>query len=202
MWLPFAIAGVSALGVGVLALSQLFSKREYTSGLIIGDSMLATPIFTNALRRMTGIEWQNVAVVGRNSAAILRQLQRNFRPGVHDVVVASVGGNDGDRSLRYTQENISAIARTVEGAGADLVLLTEPPMRDYARANRDSIARNEASRRWVASGATGARYVVDLHRLIGDGRGHILDEFDAGDGLHPNRRGRLLIARRVVQRIT
>lgn len=203
MWLPIAL-GVAALGVGATAILAATSRRrQYTHGLIVGDSMLASPLFTRSLQQLTRIPWDNVAVSGRNSQVILQQVLDNFRPGVHDVVVASAGANDGARNLRWTQENLVRLSAAVRASGADLVIFTEPPLRSYRRAGDVSlgIERSEANRRWVMGGGARARHVVDLHRVLGDGRGGIKREFDGGDGLHPNRAGRVAMARAVAGRI-
>lgn len=203
MWLPIVV-GVAALGVGATALLALAGRRrEYRHGLIVGDSMNAAPVLTDALRQLTGIPWDNVAVSGRNSAQILEQLHQNFRPGDHDLVLVSIGANDGARDLSWTQRNVDALSRTVRGAGADLVIFTEPPLRGYAGfSNREgAVARSEAHRRWVMDGGARATHVVDLHRVIGSGSGGIKPEFNAGDGLHPNRAGRIAMARAVAARI-
>ena len=190
------------LGVGGIAWA--LSNRctgTYTRGLIAGDSMVATPIFTQGLVRLTSIPWDNVAVVGRTSGAILRQVQRNFRPGVHKVVVVSAGANDGAGALEATKRNLQVISALVKSGGADLVLFTEPPFRRYRAAATAGVERSEASRRWVLSGGARAHHIIDLHRILGMGTSYILSSYDGGDGLHPNRAGRMAMVREVHSRI-
>ena len=165
--------------------------------------MNASPILTRAMGRLTSIPWDNVAVGGRNSRQILQQVQDRFRPGVHDIVLVSIGANDGGRRLTWTQRHVDALSRIVRGAGADLVIFTEPPLRGYRgfRERPGAIVRSEAHRRWVLGGNAGARHIVDLHRVLGDGRGGIRSDFDGGDGLHPNRAGREAMAQAVARRI-
>ena len=199
------ILGIAVLGIGATALVALSQgKRQYRRGLIVGDSMTASPIITGILRQMTGFPWDNVAVSGQNSSQILSQVQEHFFPGKHDVVLVSIGANDGARPLSYTQNNVDALSRIVRGAGADLVIFSEPPLRGYRgfRDRPDALTRSAEHRVWVLRGGSKARYVIDLHRVIGDYTGRIREEFDAGDGLHPNRAGRVAMAREVVRRIT
>lgn len=202
MWLPLAV-GATVLGVGGIAWLVLANRCHgpYRRGLIAGDSMVATPILTQALQSLTGIPWDNVAVVGRPSGAILRQIQASFRPGVHQVVVVSAGANDGPTALESTKRNLREIAATVQTGGGDLILFTEPPVRRYRALNSIGVEKSEASRAWVLSGATGAFQVIDLHRILGGGSGYIRTDYDGGDGLHPNREGRLALAREVYSRI-
>jgi lysophospholipase L1-like esterase len=190
------------LGVGSIA--WYLSSRcagPYTRGLIAGDSMVASPVLTQGLTSLTGIPWDNVAVVGRTSGAILRQLQQSLRPGVHRVVVVSAGGNDGPGALESTKRNLQAISDLVRAGGADLVLLTEPPFRRYRGVSAAGIERSEASRRWVLRGGAPARHVVDLHRILGRGTAYLRRDYDGGDGVHPNRTGRMAIAREIHGRI-
>jgi lysophospholipase L1-like esterase len=77
------------------------------------------------------------------------------------------------------------------------VLLTEPPFRGYRGAQPDAIQRSERSRAWTLQGGIAARRVIDLHDILGDGAGRIRPEYDGGDGLHPNREGRVAIARAI-----
>lgn len=209
VWLPVAV-GVGIAGAVVVVLVAAGTalrqgvgapRRSYRRGLIAGDSMNASPVLTRALRQLTGIPWDNTAIVGKNSQQIVDQVRGGFRPGEHDVVVVSVGGNDGNRELVWTQRNIEEIARMVRSGGADLVLLTEPPFRSYRGARAEAVRRSEASRSWVLSGVPGVRFVVDLHRVLGGGGASILPRFDGGDGLHPNVAGRTELARTVARAI-
>lgn len=193
------IMGLTAAGLAG-ALLYSWARPEYKRGLIIGDSMLATPVFTQHLRNMTEASWENIARVGAPSAEIVRQLRASLaNGGQYDVVVVSAGGNDMAGSLTATKQNLSRIVKMAHADGARVVLLTEPPFRSYARASQDAVRRSEASRRWVLLGGPGADHVVDLHSVLGDPQrpGHINPEYDSGDGLHPSRRGRELVARAV-----
>jgi lysophospholipase L1-like esterase len=54
----------------------------------------------------------------------------------------------------------------------------------------------------VLAGGTNARHVVDLHRVLGGGTPRIMSAYDGGDGLHPNRLGRVAMARAISRRIS
>jgi len=200
MWFPI-IAGAVIIGTGIGVALATFRRRSYRNGLIIGDSLVATPILTRALHELTGTQWTNVGVSGRNSDAILEQLRDNFRPAYHEIVVVSAGANDGARDLEWTQGHLQRIVRLARRGGANVVLFSEPPMQGYVGALQrpDALARSEASRRWVLRGGSGATSVVDLHRVLGGGSSTILPQYDGGDHLHPNRAGRLAMARAVVR---
>lgn len=177
-------------------------RREYHRGLIVGDSLVAAPLLTQELTRRFGVLWDNVAVVGRNSGQILEQVRQSFRPGTHDVMVVSVGANDGARPLAWTQGHVQELVARARAGGADVVLFTEPPLRGYRNPPQlEALQRSEASRMWVLSGSAGADFVVDLHQVLGRGRGVIAAEFDAGDGLHPNAAGRRRLAQAVAQAV-
>ncbi len=194
MWRSL-IVGVAALGTSALALSYLLgSRRTFRRGLIAGDSLVASPAFKQPLEQLTGIPWDSVAVVGANSATINRQVQQSLRPGEHDVLVISAGTNDGSGALSSTQRNLGAIVAQGRAAGAYVVLMTEPPLHAYRGANAAGVARSEASARWVRGGGARANRAVDLHRLLGDEGLRLKQEYDGGDGLHPNSAGRLAMA--------
>lgn len=199
MWVPI-IVGAVVVGAGLGLVLATSRRRSYSHGLIIGDSLAASPVLTRALHELTGTQWTNVAVSGRNSGAILDQLRNSFRPNYHGIVVVSTGGNDGGRDLEWTQRRIRQIVSLAHRGGADVVLLTEPPMRGYRGSRPAALERSEASRRWVLRGGSGASAVVDLHRVLGGGSSTILSRYDGGDHLHPNRAGRRALAQAIVQR--
>lgn len=200
-----AIMGVLAItgaGVGtLLTRSRIVRSKTYRNGLIVGDSLSASPVLTRTLTQLTHIHWVNVAIPGRNSRQVLQQVQESLHPEHYDIVVVSAGGNDGERSLEWTQQNLRGIVALAQRAGADVVLFTEPPFRAYRSVSPAALRRSEASRAWALGGGTGARYVVDLHRVLGNGNPQLLPSLDAGDGLHPNRTGQERIAQAVADKV-
>lgn len=194
----------SASGQPDTAETSQRAPRRLTRGLVVGDSIVATPVLTRALQQFTGFPWDNSAVAGRNSEQIVGQVQRALRRGVHDVLLVSVGANDGNRSLDGTQRNVRSIVETARGRGATVVVLTEPPLRSYrgmghSIQSQQAVARSEASRQWVLGGGSGADFVVDLHRVLGGGSARLRPDLDSGDGVHPNTTGREAIAQAVAR---
>jgi len=200
MWRSL-IAGVAVLGAGVLTATYLLTgrRRAFRRGLIVGDSLVAAPVFTQTLEQLTGIPWDNVAIVGKGSRAIDLQVQQSLRSGEHDVLVISAGTNDGAGALATTQQNLRSIVARGKTAGAFVVLMSEPPLRAYRGSNAAGIARSEASGRWTMGGGSRADRVVSLYQVLGGDDFSILSEYNGGDGLHPNSAGRVAMAQAVAR---
>lgn len=169
--------------------------RRVRRGLVLGDSMLASPVLTRELERLTGFSWDNYAVVGQNSERTRGEALRRLQPGVYGVLLVSTGANDGGGSPERTRANQQAIYNQAQATGTGVILLSEPPMRGYRRFPPAAVQRHDAVRAFAGGGVSDS--YVDLYQLWGDRGGRLRAEYDAGDHLHPNVNGRQLLARQV-----
>jgi hypothetical protein len=183
-----------ALGAAALLAALLFGGRSrsrpvrpVTRGLAVGDSLLAHDGAVNVLRQQTRAPWDNVAVVGAGTGAVLRQAQDNLtRPGVYSHVVILAGINDGDRPSDFSKQNLGEIYRLAKAAGAFVIAVTEMPFKGYAAWNQARQDRQMERLGWLIRYRGGDRVdrVVDAWTQFGEpGRPYYLDRrYAAPDG--------------------
>jgi uncharacterized protein len=160
--------------------------------LVIGDSF-ATGVGAAMGRgtnpRLVNVEARGVISTGLtrpdyfNWTSALREIVERFRPGV---IVVMLGGNDAqtltvpggqpiplsaqDRWQRTYADRVEALARVGTDAGARVVWIGLPPMRDI---NRDHQAhRLDEIYRRVAASAPGVAYVNSLELFARPGGGY------------------------------
>lgn len=203
-----ALAG-AALLFGTRARGQMRSAaRPVTRGLLVGDSLLAGTNPAQVLREQTRAPWDNVAVVGANSEAVLRQAQRALRrQGYYSHVVVLAGVNDGDRPAVFTKTNLQRIYQLGKGMGAQVIAVTETPFKSYPSWNAAAQARQTAAVDWLVryEGGRYADHVVDAWRQFDDvrrpGQGYLDTRYAAADGLHMNVEGQRHLGALILQAI-
>lgn len=170
----------------------LFVGTSLTAGLGL-DAEEAYPALI--ARRIDSLELpyvvQNAGVSGETSAGALRRIEWVVRQPIA-VLVLETGANDGLRGLNIdsTRSNIRAILEKVRSAHPDarlvLVQMEAPP-----NLGANYTSRFRAMFPAIAS-STGATLVPFLLEGVA---GHA--ELNQADGIHPNRKGSMLVAETV-----
>jgi lysophospholipase L1-like esterase len=180
--------------------------RPVTRGLVMGDSIAAHGTAVEVLREQTRAPWTNLAVVGANSAAVLRQAQSALRQqGRFSHIVVMAGVNDGDRSSAFTKANLAQIYQLGKSMGAQVIAVTETPFRQYLGwTNAAQIRQNDVVG-WLTTRGRGmyADRVVDAHTQFTDRDhpGYLDARYAAPDGLHLNSDGQRFLGALIVQAI-
>jgi lysophospholipase L1-like esterase len=201
--------GLALLVYGGRARSQ---ARTVTRGLAVGDSLLAQGGAINFLKQQTRAPWDNVAVVGASSRAVLQQAQAALQHrGVYSHVVALAGANDGDNPASFTKQNLTQIYALAKAAGAQVVAISETPFKGYAGLNQAGLERHNEMVRWLISGEGSrlANRVVDANTQLSDPRrpGYLDQRYaaimrgDRPDWLHLNNDGQRLLGALILQAI-
>jgi lysophospholipase L1-like esterase len=181
--------------IGALALGGLvFSgggdrmRRRVRSVVAIGDSHTASGAYLRRVHATLGTSGAAMGQTGQGAAVIARMLPAVLaaRP---DVVVIQAGVNDiaSGRSVAHITNELARMYEQARASGAYVVAVPVMPWGRYQR-NRlggwggDATAAVNA---WI----WGAGVAVADVRALGDGRGDLRREYDAGDGLHLNAAG-------------
>lgn len=203
-----------AIGAAVLALLLLLGSRgraqsrarAVTRGLVVGDSIMAHGGAVNELKRRVGGQWTNVAVVGANSAAVLRQARQNLtRQGFYSHVVVLAGINDGDRPASFTKTNLTQIYQLAKSVGAQVIAITETPFRAYSSWTNGAQTRQNGAVGFLITQRGGGYVdrVVDAHTQFSDPArpGYLDPRYAAPDGLHLDSNGQRFLGALIAQAI-
>jgi len=202
----------AALLFGARARAQS-RARPVTRGLVLGDSIMAHGGAVRVLTEQTRAPWNNVAVVGANSAAVLQQARENLQTaGRYSHVVVLAGVNDGARPASFTKTNLTQIYQLAKSMGAQVIAVTEPPARSYTGGwtGAHEMRQNGAVGFLVTQRGGGlADRVVDAWTQLSNPErpGHLAERYAAimptgrPDWLHLNSDGQRLLGALILQAI-
>jgi lysophospholipase L1-like esterase len=182
------------------------SSRRVTRGLAVGDSHIAADIAIGVLRQQTGAPWDNVAVVGANSSAVLSQAQQNLtQQGKYSHLVVLAGVNDGERPSSYTKTNLQRIYQLGKAMGAQVIAVTEMPWHGYSSWTNAAQTRQTEAVRWLTTqeGSRFADRVVNAWHALDDPAhtGYLDPRYGTAAGLHLNNDGQRLLGALILQAI-
>jgi acyl-CoA thioesterase-1 len=140
--------------------------------------------YPEQLARLINATVINAGVPGDNSASANRRVERDVLPLSPRIVIVAIGGNDVLQriSVSETMKNVRSIIKTVQRAGAMVVLVgVEPPLSQVNYGKEFKALARE----------TGCAYVPNILK------GWFLRPQHMADQIHPNASGAAIIASRV-----
>jgi len=197
-WTKILSAVAAVVAGGYLFTRFTYTPKRVSRGLAVGNSILAHGGALQQVSAWTGAPWDNVAVVGSNTASMVPRARDALSRQRYSHVLVMGGPNDGAREPGYTINNLSQIYRMAKAAGADVIAVTELPWQGYASWSPTAQTRQDGLNTWLkyTKGGGLVDKVIDAHDVFLDrsrAGSFIRQDLVSPDQLHPNATGQRVL---------
>ena len=181
-----------ALPAGAANKTIVFFGDSLTAGYGLSEDS-AYPALIQKYMKADGLDWQvvNAGISGDTTSGGLKRLNWVMKSGP-DAVLVALGSNDGLRGLdlNLTEKNLESIITQIKRAHIRVLLAGMMLPVNYGPAYRKKFAGLFAR--------IAAKEKVPLYPFLLEGIA-MKPEYTLPDGVHPNRAGQEILARRVYQ---
>ena len=175
----------------IAAPAESILQQEKRKTLVIGDSITADKIYADTLSKLIiNRQFDVHAEVGKQTSWMKEQYD-NFKDKGYDEIIILGGINDIASGIKMEniQKNLEYIYSDAKKKNLRVIALTLTP-------NKPHIDKINQLNNWIKQQSN--IIAVDIYFLLAD-NDKLKDEYDAGDGLHPNIAGKKVIAQKIYE---